>query len=483
MWRLAKRLLFSFALAALLSIFISASAYAQAGVTIHAGTLFDGAAYLIEVPANWNGTLLLYSHGYVTPGSPNPARDVGDPLTRFFLLIQGYALAGSSYSTTGWAIHEALPDQIALLDLFNALVGHPSRTIAWGHSLGGIITAGLIQRFPDRFDAALPMCGVVSGGVGTWNQALDAAFAFKTLLGFATALQVVRITHPPTNLGIAEQLLAVAQATPQGRARIALAAALGDTPGWFVPTSPEPAATDFAAREANQFLWLQQVDFPFVFAFRAELEFRAHGNPSWNTGVDYKKQLARSVDRDEVAALYEQAGLSLDADLDTLDDAARIDADQAALDYLSQNIIFNGQIHIPVLTLHTTGDGLVGVENESAYRRVVHKAGNEEFLRQTYVHRAGHCTFTPAETLAALQTLVNRLETGEWRDVHPGDLNHAALAFGPAFNVFPLGQFLIPTPPAFFRFHPGPFLRPFDAFTEECDENGCKISELVRDHE
>jgi hypothetical protein len=93
-------------------------------------SLPDGATYLIEVPPNWNGTLLLYSHGYVIPGSPNPATDVGDPATRDFLLANGFALAGSSYAHTGWAIQEALLDQIAVLDIFNATVGKPKRTIA-----------------------------------------------------------------------------------------------------------------------------------------------------------------------------------------------------------------------------------------------------------------------------------------------------------------------------------------------------------------
>jgi hypothetical protein len=166
-------------------LFISTCAFAQ--VTTQTGSLPDGATYLIQVPANWNGTLLLYSHGYVVPGTPNPAHNVGDPFTGAALLGGGFALAGSSYATTGWAIHEALPDQIAVLDLFNHTVGHPKRTIAWGHSLGGIITAGLIQRFPDRFDAALPMCGVLSGGVATWNQGLriqdPAGFRHRTATG------------------------------------------------------------------------------------------------------------------------------------------------------------------------------------------------------------------------------------------------------------------------------------------------------------
>lgn len=457
MKRLIKQPLFS---SVLLIALISCTAFAQsAPVTTNTGSLPDGATFLMEVPGNWNGTLLLYSHGYVAPGSSNPARDVGDPGTRAFLLANGFALAGSSYSTTGWAIHEALPDQIAVLDVFATTFGRPKRTIAWGHSLGGIITAGLIQRFPNRFDAALPMCGVLSGGVGTWNQALDGAFAFKTLLAFGSGLQVVHITQPFTNLGISEQLLALAQSTPQGRARIALAAALGDTPGWFDPASPEPAANDFAAREVNQFLWFQNVDFPFIFAFRAELEFRAGGNPSWNTGVNYRRQLARSAGRAEVEALYAAAGLNLDADLDTLEDAARIHADPGATDYLAQNIIFNGEIDFPVLTLHTSGDGLVAVQNESAYRRAVERAEDESSLRQIYVHRAGHCTFTPAETIASLNVLLNRLDTGRWHGLRPSDLNNAAAQLGP-LNV---------APPSFFNFQPGPFLRPFDAAREDDD--------------
>src|SRR5579863_4772123 len=283
---------------------------ASGGSRTLTGTLHDGATYLIQVPAGWNGTLVLYSHGYVTPGSPNPATDVGDPLTGAWLLANGYALAGSSYATTGWAIQQAIPDQLSTLNAFDRRVGTPVRTIAWGHSLGGMITAALLQVAPDRFAAALPMCGVVAGGVGTWNVALDSAFAVQQLLGPTSGLQVVDITNPPANLDTAEVLLAGAQATPQGRARIALASALGDIPGWFDPSSPEPAPTDYVSQEANQYLWETEVDGPFVFALRAELEARAGGNVSWTTGVNFTHQLAASADRNEVAALYKAAGLN-----------------------------------------------------------------------------------------------------------------------------------------------------------------------------
>jgi len=469
MWQKTKRVILSLASAAIVLLWVVDSAHAQAGVTTHAGSLPDGSTYLIEVPANWNGALFLYSHGYVTPGSANPAEDVGDPVTRFFMLSSGFALAGSSYATTGWAIQQALPDQIAVLDIFNQVFGRPRTTIAWGHSLGGIITAGLIQDYPERFDAALPMCGVLSGGVATWNTALDSEFAFKTLLAPGTGLQLVNIADPVANLDLAEEVLAEAQSTPQGQARIALAGALADLPGWYTPLSPQPAPTDFAGQEANQFLWDQQVDFPFVFAFRAELEARAQGNVSWNTGVDYRRQLDRSIGREQVQALYEQAGLDLDTDLKTLNDAARISADPEAVQYLKQYIIFNGRIHIPVLTLHTTGDGLVVVQNESAYKQVVDEMGNGAFLRQTFVARAGHCAFTPAETIAAVQTLLNRLETGGWHNVDANDLNNAAATLGSGFNLYITTEgAVVPTPPAYIEFHPGPYLRPFDEVTGEC---------------
>jgi len=432
-------------------------------VTTVNGKLADGATFKIQCPARtWNGTLFLYSHGYVVPGTNNPALDVGDPVTGSWLLNHGFALAGSSYATTGWAIQQALPDQINTLNRFASTFTQPTRTIAWGHSLGGIITAGLIQRYPSRFNAALPMCGVLSGGVATWNVAADAAFAFQQLID--PSVTVVDITNPGANLIGALTAAASAQKTKQGRARLALVAALGDTPGWFTPLSPEPGATNFAAQEANQFEWFSQVDGPFIFALRAELEARAGGNVSWTTGVNYTTQLAMSADSTEVAALYKAAGLNLSADLAKVQTATQITADPTAVQYLEHNIAFDGKISIPVLTMHTTGDGLVVPENEQAYRSVVRHAGNASLLRQIFVHRAGHCAFTPAETITAARVLLHRLDTGNWTATatDPASLNKRAAALGPKFNIFVSNGQVVPTPPAFIDFTPPPFLRPFN---------------------
>jgi hypothetical protein len=109
------------------------------------------------------------------------------------------------------------------------------------------------------------------------------------------------------------------------------------------------------------------------------------------------------------------------------------------------------------------------VQNESAYKEVIEDADNEEFLRRTFVDRAGHCTFTPAETIAAVQTLIDRLDTGKWHGLDTIDLNKAAAALGPGFNVFGTPQGIVPVPPAFFKFNPRPYLRPFDVLTEWCE--------------
>ena len=439
---------------------MASSVTAAASPGSETGTI-DGANFLIQMPATWNGTLVLYSHGYVVPGNPLTAVDVGDPATGAWLLANGYAIAGSSYSVNGWAVQAALHDQIALLDHFQDEHGKPLRTIAWGHSLGGMITAGLIQRNPERFAGAIPMCGVVAGGVGVWNQGLDAEFVFKTLAPepAAAGLQLVNITNTGfqtgSNFQLAEFVAAQEQATPQGRARLALVAAIGDTPGWFSRTSAEPAPDDFAARELNQYRWDSQVDFPFLFALRADLETHAGGNPSWNAGVDYRTQLNESINKDEVEALYGQAGLDLQADLDKLAAAPRISAQRNALEYLSRYITYNGVIESPVLTMHTTGDGLVLPQDEQAYSSVIASRDNSDLLRQTFVHRAGHCTFTPGETVTAFQTLIHRLNTGSWgTTTQPSAMNAAAAALGAAFN---------PAGPSFIQFQPSVFMRPFDA--------------------
>ena len=336
---------------------------------------------------------------------------MGDPITGQWLLDHGYALAGSSYASTGWAIQQALPDQIGTLNVFDQTVGRPKQTIAWGHSLGGIITAGLIQRYPNRFDAALPMCGVLSGGVATWNTALDSAFAFKTLL--APAVQIVDITNPIGNLGAAES----ARPRPSDGAGPGEAGARRG-PGGHAGLVHATIATARRERLRRTGGEPVRVGLPGRLPVRVRAPGRARARAGRQPVVEHRRQLLpglRPLRRcPRGACSVQAAGLNLRSDLRTLNQTPRISADPAAVRYLERNIIFNGRLSMPVLTMHTTGDGLVVPENEQAYRQVVRQAGDSQLLRQIFVARAGHCAFTPAETITAAQDLLHRLDTGHW---------------------------------------------------------------------
>jgi hypothetical protein len=416
------------------------------------GELPGGATYVMDVPADWNRTVLLYSHGYAPDGTPNPAQNAPSDATRTALLDRGYALIGSSYRDTGWVLEHALPDQLSTLDLFVDLFGRPNRSIAWGTSMGGMITTGLAERAGHRFAGALAMCGLEHGGIANWNNTLDPVFAVRTLIAPQTSVPLVRLPDQATALLAAGELnahLTAAQLTPQGRARTALAAALHNLPAWTDPNAPEPAPDDYDTAQRNQFQSLLGTVYVGL-SWRQEAEGWAGGNMAWNTGVDYARMLANSSIRKEVEVLYTRAGLSLADDLATLNRAPRISADPAAVSYVIRNLTFAGKPTTPLLTIHTTGDALVPVQVERAYAEAVHRSGFDRMLRQGFVHRAGHCTFTTGEMLAALEAVEKRAPTGHWPSTSPNSLNAAAARLDPSGTH------------AYLTYRPAPYPRPFD---------------------
>jgi pimeloyl-ACP methyl ester carboxylesterase len=446
------RVLASLLVALLAGATAPASAATAATPSHVEGTLPDGSTYVMDVPGNWNGTVLLYSHGYVPDGVPNPATNAPSAAVRSALLDAGYAQIGSSYPETGWVVEQALSAQLATLDTFRARFGPPRRTIAWGTSMGGMITTGLAERYGNRFAGTLAMCGLEQGAVANFNNTLDPLFAIRTLLAPGSTTPLAGLPDQATAFAAISELTAAldnAQATPAGRARIALAAALHNIPAWTDPAQPEPPPGDYDTAQANQFATLHGTIYVGL-SWRQEAEEHAGGNMSWNTGVNYAHMLARSSIRDEVLALYARAGLSLHADLAALARAPRIRATPDAVRYMIHNISFSGRLTKPMLTIHTTGDPLVPVQVEHAYADAVRAAGRSALLRQAYVHRAGHCTFTTGEMLAALSTLEHRIRTGVWSGTNPTTLNRLAAALDPT------------TPPAYLGYHPAPYPRSFN---------------------
>lgn len=379
-----------------------------------------GARWAIDLPEHWNGTLLLYARGYGI-GPPDQAPETAPRGTKDWLLSQGYALAASNYTGAGWALEEAPRDQLEVLDAFTREIGQPRRSIAWGNSMGGLVSVALAERHPQRFAGALPMCGSVSGSVGMLNTALDGAFAFRTLLAPDSELRLVDIDDDRVNSDRAKRVLDAAWPTPQGRARVLLSAALAQIPTWTDPASPEPAATDFDAQA-------EQVHKAFlmgVFVPRTDQERRAKGLYSWNTGIDYRRQLAASGLMPLVRDAYARAGLDLDKDLAKLDAAPRISAQPQSIAYMRANYVPNGRLSIPLLTLQTIGDGATVPGTHGGYARIVREAGRSDRLGQLWLKAAGHCTFTAGEVATALRALENRIDTGRW-SLAPGSLGKLA---------------------------------------------------------
>ncbi|WP_328457954.1 alpha/beta hydrolase [Amycolatopsis sp. NBC_00438] len=392
----------------------------------HTGQLPGGATWVADVPESWNGTIILYSHGF----GPLVAQDAPDAATATALLAGGYALVGSSYSgPSWWALESAVGDQFGALAALEAKIGAAERTIAWGTSMGGLVSAREAEDPHRRIDGALTTCGLVAGALNLDDYQLHGEYALSHLLAPEQAIKLVRYGSQDEAAAAAATLSEVtsdAQATPAGRARIALAAALMNVPTWYTGAAP-PAPRDYETQEAQQERTLAGFVLGFVMTGRYQIELAAGGNSAATRGTDYRALFGGSSHAQQVRTLYRRAGLNLDADLAKLSRDADITADPGAVAALARTSVPTGRLRVPELAIHTVADQLVPVEQENWYARRVAAAGTGHLLRQAFVQGTGHCAFQPAETIAALHALEARVSTGRWGGgAEPERLNAAA---------------------------------------------------------
>jgi pimeloyl-ACP methyl ester carboxylesterase len=449
----AARVLIASLLAAAGLVAVPSAADAD-DVKVYTGT-FDGLPYKAEVPAHWNGTLLLYSNV-----NDQALLMAGYPESEKWLLDHHYALAGASTKD----IRTTLNGQRTMLDWFGSHVGRPRRTISWGQSLGGVSAALLAEREPWRFDGLGALCAPLGGLISQWNSFLDLNFVTKTLLAPDSDWDLVDITDLAGDTAEQKKIVQAAEGTPAGRARLALANAVADVPAWFSGLHPHP--TD-PIEEIHQLVHFDVSVFGITGGIhRQTYEKEAGGNASWNTGVDYRRLLAQSSERDLAVKAYKAAGLDLNKDLSTLARAPRIAPDPRAVAYQYRYGTPQGSSRLPTVTLHTTGDGASQVEHERQFAAQVRRHGNPAGLRQLFVGRGWHCTYTASEEIVMLQTLLDRVHTGHWRDTDPAALNAAAERFPATYQQvlswYDAGWGQVQ--PDFIRYTPGRFGRPFPAW-------------------
>ena len=137
------------------------------------GVTSDGAPYAMQVPANFNGTVALYSHGYrynvdipagipliggyKVTNTPEPVPGGNAEVAKYFF-SQGIAIVGSGFARQGWNPDSAIKTNVELIDTFKKQFPKTTKVVAWGSSLGGVITQGLAEKHPELVSAVAPMC-------------------------------------------------------------------------------------------------------------------------------------------------------------------------------------------------------------------------------------------------------------------------------------------------------------------------------------
>ncbi len=390
----------------------------------------NNAPYRIVVPAAWNGTLLVYAHGYRDkadhPGEvDNRNPDIApNPALAAALLAQGYALAGSAYKDNGWAVEEGIQDTKDLAVYFRDNIARPDRTIIWAFSMGTVIGFKSMERFGGIFDGALCGCAVGSGATSTWDASGDLALAYDTVFGMPSSWGTFGDVRDDIDFETEVQPKLIAEvSTPANFPKYEFIRLVTGTPGRGINPPAPPAFYPG---------WIF-TDMFFAMEGRSELERRALGSIVQNLDRDYSLSPA---ERGYLVAL----GLpspTIDTWLSAMNGNRYVFAPNYARNYVEHNANYNGKIKNPVLTMHTTVDPLVPVTQENRYAQIVQNAGRGNWLFQTYTNGNGHCNFTGLQLITAVNSITNWVTTG----ARPTNANFpAALGFDPSFTPPPPNQ-------------------------------------------
>jgi hypothetical protein len=352
------------------------------------------AGYRIEVPADWNGSLVMWAHGYHGEGLE---LTVDNPPLRAHLVANGYAWAASSYSSNSYNAGDGVADTYQLLRLFQRRIARPDTTYITGASMGGHVTARSIEQYPWAYDGAMPTCGVV-GDYELFDYFLDYNLA-------AQQLGLGRSRYP-----IADGEAYIAGDVPAIKAN--LEAAPG---GW-------PVALNARGEAFKQLVELRsggdRPNFDEAWAFwNTTASPAGPGNFLFNLGIgDGTVAGRRGIVPDNRGVTYQ-----LDLDPAVSDQEAmfnhaiaRVRGDKRLRRSLALNPIpvVTGRIGVPVLSLHNLGDLFVPFHNEIAYARDVARWHNGALLVQRAIRGVGHCDFTPAERATAFDDLVEWVQDG-----------------------------------------------------------------------
>ena len=345
----------------------------------------NGAGYRIEVPANWNGRLVMWAHGYRGTGLE---LTVDNHPLRALLVAQGYAWAASSYSRNAYDPSTGAKDTHALTQFFNGRVGKPVKTYITGASMGGHVTGVVAEQWPQSYDGAMPVCGVL-GDVELFDYFLDFNLGAQTLSGqnksYPFAADYLAATVPATKAALGPAFPYLLNAGGQALYGLTQMRSGGVRPifqqGWLYWNGLVPG------------------DFLFGLGVGDGTLPRQPGVAVQNSATIYQ------FDGDPALSAPESAFNAV---------VQRITADPQARrrNGLANVTPLNGNLKVPMLTLHTLGDLFVPFHMEQAYARRVAAHGASGLLVQRATRDVGHCAFTGTELATTFLDLVKWVEQG-----------------------------------------------------------------------
>lgn len=338
--------------------------------------MIDGAGYRIEIPENWNGSLVLWAHGYRGTGLE---LSVDNHPLRTFLVANGYAWAASSYRKNGYDALGAAKDTHVLRSHFIERFGRPTRMYITGASLGGHVTALIAERWPAAYSGAMSLCGWL-GDAEQFDFYLDFNAAAQTLSGVGESYpyesDYLTSTVPATKAALGAAFPFVLNAPGQQLKGLTQLRSGGVRPvfdqGWLYWNS---VAGDFLLGLGVNSL--------------VEVE---------NAGVTYQFDTNPALSTAET--LFNAAVQRVTAN-------AKLRANVTPT---------TGNLGIPMLTLHTIGDLFAPLLSEQVYAQRAALHGKSNLLVQRATRDFGHCTFTPTEITTGFTDLVNWVEGGDAPD-------------------------------------------------------------------
>ncbi len=363
-----RPLTLSILLVVTLTALVTPSARAQ---TVREGQTASGAFYRIEVPDGWVPAdgLVLWNHGFDLDPI-GPVTDMG-PLSAV-QLSEGYAVAASSYSLSGWALFQTVQDNEELVAVFEAEFGVPEQVLINGASLGGIVTAQAIEQADlGQVAGALPFCGALAGS-RVWDGALDLRLLYDFLC------DGVPFAGIPGGAG------GLPFPPDPDFDEVDMAVAVSACFGLVLPPTPGQAA------RLAQFLALTGLPEEFVLTDMGFATF------ALNDLVYDPLKLNGGMAMDNAEVDYGDAVVNAGI--------ARVAPDPAARAALGGHFTPSGNVgDVKIVSIHTDKDGLVIVENESEYASVV---PSENLTVAVVVEDTPtHCGFTEAELLASWEAL------------------------------------------------------------------------------